>query len=103
MPLAQRLDSTMTRMGAFMEASPLLTNIQRGAGSGPNKVSADKIRGQFPEIAKAAAAPYLGLNPAADSTTNLHDDTAAKLPLALKKFLPEDQQGRLVVPIYTRC
>jgi len=98
----QRLESTMTRVGAFMEASSLLTNIQSGAASGPKKVSADKIR-VHSEIAIAAAAPHLGLNPSAYSTTNLHNDTAAKFPLALKKFRPEDQQGRLLVPIYSRC
>ena len=83
-------------MVSAMEASCLLTKAHRIATSGPVKLSADKIRGNFSAMAKATVAPYLAASPDRDSETNLPDDCAMLLPQILQTFLPEEQQNRLV-------
>jgi hypothetical protein len=77
-----------------MENSVLLSDAQRAAQSGPNKISADKIRADFPAMSKVSLNPYF--SPKDDSASDLPDALAIKFPRQLQYFLPEEQQQRLV-------
>jgi hypothetical protein len=86
---------------AIMEKSRMLTNGQKMATNGPEKISADKVRSQFGPLAAAVCAPYLAS--VADlrseewvSTSLLSDELANLLPGTLVDFLPREQQQRLV-------
>ena len=85
-------------MIAIMEHGPFLTKEQRAAHTGPLKLAADAARAKFLPLAHAIVTPFLGTTEAvkSDSTKNLPDDFAMKLPAQLRKFLPDDQQARLV-------
>ena len=98
MDLPQKQTNVQARMLARMEASSLLTNVQRAAGSGPNFEAANKIRSNFKPMAQASVAPYLQKNPGADSVKEgeLPDEIAAQFPKQLQEYLPEGQQSRLV-------
>ena len=90
------LKAAIDRQIAILEMSALLSVSQRGAQSGPNKVSADGVRVNFMPLAKAAIFPYLGSDAGSDSTSDLSDQLANQLPLQLQFFLPEEQRSRLV-------
>ena len=94
--LDARLEAGMSRQNVLLESSPLLSNSQRAALSGPNKEAADAIRAIFPALARAAMYPYLVSNAGGDSTSNLPDIYASQFPLQLQRFLPEEQRSRLV-------
>jgi hypothetical protein len=92
-----RFEAGMSRQNVLLESSPLLSNSQRAALSGPNKEAADAIRAIFPALARAAMYPYLVSNEGGgDSTSNLPDNYASQFPLQLQRFLPEEQRSRLV-------
>jgi len=87
-------EDAQNRSIAVMENSVLLSNAQRAAQSGPNKVSADKIRAHFTAMSNVSLNPYFA--PQDDSTSALPDELAQKFPLQLQYFLPEEQRNRLV-------
>jgi hypothetical protein len=90
----KRYEDAKCRTIAVMENSILLNNAQRAAQTGPIKDSADKVRSDFSAMAEASVRPYF--DPKEDSTTNLADEIAYKLPPQLQSFLPDEQRQRLV-------
>lgn len=96
MTVAQKRESVKTRYYSLCEGSNLLSNAQRSAVSGKLKDEAEKIRKGFVALEEGACNPYLGAAPGEDSTKNLSDELAIRLPSILQEFLPEDQQERLV-------